>query len=130
MVPARANAWSRLYGISAKDVIGINHVMSVLFYCNFSDHCYEFSASFRRIYWNETDQSLKKRHSEFAQWAKLLRETIECYGISMKTSAEKMYYHGLGKEMLFQSTKFHICGPFSTTSRLFTLFCTFSLYCM
>ena len=119
------NRWSQWYGISEGDPITISHLMSLLFYTNFTMQSYEFSASFRRICWNETDESMKKRHSQFHFWAKLLRETVEVFGRPMARSPEKIYYHGIGKELLFQSTDFKIFGPFSTTSRLCVFLCVF-----
>eukprot|EP01084_Bolivina_argentea_P213989 363322_1 len=90
--------------------------MSILFYCNFSSQQYELSATFRRIYWNESDEALKKRHSYFANWSRLLRETVECFGTMMGKSPVKIFYHGISKEMIFQSVKFCIYGPLSTTA--------------
>ena len=118
---SNGDKWNDLYGIAVGSIITIYHLMSILFYCNFSIQQYELSATFRRIYWNETDQALKKRHSYFANWAKLLRETVECFGIPMQTSPVKIFYHGISKEMVFKSTTIFIYGPLSTTAGLFVL---------
>merc|ERR1712176_12962 len=119
------NMWNRLYGIGYKAVITTAHLMALLFYCNYSKQQYEFTATFRRIYWNETDDSLKKRHSQFHWWARLLRECVECFGTTMQFVDERVFYHGISKQMLFDSTYFHVYGPMSTTVEL-SVACTFA----
>ncbi len=114
------NTWERLYGIRSGDPITISHLMSLLFYTNYSFQSYQLSASFRKTYWNETSENLKQRHKEFANWARLLRETIECFGIEMHKSDVRTYYHGISMELTFPSTFFNIYGPLSTTSCLYT----------
>ena len=99
----------------------IPHLMALLFYTNYTTACYEFSASFRRIVWNETDQSLKRRHGHFAWQARLLRELVECFGNTMKHCPVEVFYHGINMDLTFKSTQFKICGPLSTTSGLFSL---------
>merc|ERR1712228_1098314 len=105
----------RLYGIPLYAVITIQHLMALLFYTNFSHQQCEFTATFLRIYWNETDESLKCRHSQFHFWGKLLRETVECFGTYMQYVPERIFYHGISQSMLFESTSFHVYGPMSTT---------------
>ena len=110
------------YGIQQEQDITIPHIMSLLFYTNYTKQSYEFSASFRKVWYNETDESLKKRHSNFAQWARLLRECVECFGCPMKYSSTPIYYHGISKQLLFDSTSFIINGPMSTTAGLCNIF--------
>ena len=116
------NKWHRLYGIAKYAVITIQHLMALLFYTNFSHQQYEFTATFRRIYYNETDESLKRRHSQFHFWGKLLRETVECFGTEMSRVPERVFYHGINQEMLFESTYFH--GLYFFVSFLFCIQCS------
>ena len=120
------NKWQRLYGIPAGAVISIAHLMALLFYCNFSQQQYEFTATFRRIYWNETDESLKKRHAEFHFWGKLLRETVECFGRYMQEVPGKVFHHGISSAMLFESTSFQGLSLFVSLVQLlhFVTFCS------
>lgn len=129
-----ATKWERLYGIAEYAVITIAHLMALLFYCNYSKQQYEFTATFRRIYWNETDDSLKGRHAHFHWWARLLRECVECFCTKMQFVDERVFYHGISKQMLFDSTAFYglcsfhalfcillnclVYGPMSTTVEL------------
>ena len=48
----------------------------------------------------------------------MLRECVECFGTIMAKSPVKIFYHGISKEMIFQSTQFRIFGPLSTTAGL------------
>eukprot|EP01083_Nonionella_stella_P236262 829968_1 len=70
--------WEVVYNIKRGSPITLKHILSVLFYTNHTDLSSEFSQSFRKLYETETDQSLKERHSEYRNWGKYLRETIEC----------------------------------------------------
>ncbi len=110
------NFWYKLYGIKENSFITIPHLMSLLFYTNYTKKSYNFSASFRRSSWNEPDALWKARHCCFANWARLLRETIECYGSHMKYCGADIFYHGLGKEFIFKGTTFKAFGPISTTT--------------
>ena len=114
-----SNKWSVAYGLKKGEPITISHLMCVLFYTNYTKQSFDFSSSFRRQTWNESDVSLKRRHARFACWARLLRETVECYGENMKYSKVETFYHGIGKELIFEGTQFNICGPLSTTAGLY-----------
>ena len=116
-----ANKWQRLYGIPAGAVVTIPHLMALLFYCNLTKQQYEFTATFRRIYWNETDESMKRRHSEFHFWGKLLREMVECFGTNMARLSCSVFYHGISSEMLFESTSFKGLSLFAFFVALFQL---------
>ena len=115
------NSFKKVYGIKTDDEATISHLMAILFYTNYSKACYEFSASFRKIFWNETDESLKRRHSGFAHQGRLLRELVECFGLSTARCSVGVFYHGINRDLIFRSTNFKLHGPLSTTSGLFTL---------
>jgi len=51
----------KIFGIKARSEVTVAHIMALLFYTNYTKASYEFSASFRRIFWNETDGALKLR---------------------------------------------------------------------
>ncbi len=112
----------KFYGIAVGDIIGVSHIMSVMFYCNFDEHSFIFSGSFRKNSRFETDEILKKKHSHYYWWAKNLRECIEAFGITMEDSDIPVFYHGISKSLLFSSTDIRINGPISTTSGLLYYF--------
>ena len=124
------NKWLKVYGIADGVVITVYHIMSLLFYCNFTAQSYEFSATFRKIFWNETEQSLKRRHSYLAQWGRLLRECVDCWGYMMQAADDdpELYFHGIGTQLLFKSTNFKVFGPLSTTTGMFIKKCVLYLF--
>ena len=115
----KVSHWEKPYGIKRGDLITIKHVQSLLFYTNYSKQCYLFGATYRKTNELESDESLKERHSEVAIWGRLLRETVEAFGIMMGRSNVARFYHGVSEEMYFPSTSVKLCGPTSTTGGLF-----------
>ena len=65
-----------VYGISAGSKIKLHHILAVLLYCNHTILSAAFSKSFRKLKVSETDESLKNRHSLYANWAKKLKEAV------------------------------------------------------
>ena len=63
--PLQIKYREKFYGISSDDSISVEHIMSILFYCNFTENCRKLSETFRKKIYYETDESLKKRHSQF-----------------------------------------------------------------
>eukprot|EP01084_Bolivina_argentea_P053493 98212_1 len=116
---AKPNYISTTYwGIQNNDAITVIHLVAVLIYCNYDGVQYEFSKTFRRIYPNECVASVKMRNAEFFYFTKLLYETVNIYGIICGGNENriKRFYHGINKEMLFDSLSCNISSPFSTTS--------------
>ena len=108
--------WERLYNIQIGEEATISHILALLFYTNMTKASFEFSASFRRAFWNETDTSLKGRHSAFVHQARLLRELVEAFGNRMKRCSVSIFYHGVSRDLVFEGTRFKLFGPLSTTS--------------
>ena len=113
------NIWSEAYGLEYGSPVTVQHIMALLFYCDFTKTCEEFSRTFRKIWSFESDDSLKHRHSEVAIWARLLRELIEGFGFTLsKPDTEMMnrkaFYHGIAGSLLLPRQ--NICGPLSTSS--------------
>eukprot|EP01084_Bolivina_argentea_P094221 169381_1 len=71
--------WEQVYGIKDGSLITLDHVMSLLLYTNFSELCFKFGATYRKLSNDETDHALKRRHREYAVWGRLLRETVEVF---------------------------------------------------
>lgn len=118
MKEAAATQWQHVYGIKKGHTATIPHLMALLFYMNYPRACYEFLASFRKIVWNETDYSLKQRHSSFAHQGRLLRELVECFGSTMSQCTVKLFHFGMEHHLNFTSSTFNYCAPLSTTSGL------------
>ena len=117
--------WYETYEIADGSLVGVDHIVALLFYCNFTKQSYEFSRTYRRTSQFESDRSLKRRHSSLAKWGKKLRELVECWGHTMAIPDRKdikEFYHGISSSMLFDSTNIRLCGPVSTTLGMQVLF--------
>lgn len=79
-----------------------------------------------RKFENETKEEWKKRHSEFANWAQLLREAVDHHGSQM--TGNEVLYHGINRQMFFASTIALFDGPLSTTKNENIAFGIIKLY--
>ena len=122
----------RAYGIRRGSCLTYDRIMSIMFYTDYSNLSYEFSASFRKKSLNETNKSLIKRHKNFCNWAKILNETINCWGNRLNYQGDyewidgkKVYvepqisilYHGVSF-MHFYSFITRFVSPTSMTRQL------------
>eukprot|EP01084_Bolivina_argentea_P070730 128620_1 len=93
--------------------ITIEHIMSVLFYTDYSNLSYHFSSTFRSLDKSQTFEICKKRNQEYGNWSRLLSYTVnnfKSYG-----SNTTIYYHGISKLLLFTSFASYYRSPTSTT---------------
>ena len=79
------SAWSGfkefiLFNIPSHMPITMDHIMSIILYCDMSKYSTKFSESFRKLYTHETIHSVKKRNQEFWWQSKLFIEAVEYYG--------------------------------------------------
>ena len=104
------------YEIEEDSLIDIHHMMALLFYCNFDFLTCSLKDSYVKCCKTETYKQLKQRHSIFANFAKLLVESVHVFGDEM--TKKEQYMHCIDNEILFDvfSAKFH--SPASMTSKL------------
>eukprot|EP01084_Bolivina_argentea_P118649 210471_1 len=98
----------------------IGHIISMMVYCNTNLFQLKFSETFRRNE-NESDESFKKRNSNYAQLARLLREFVECFGengIGNNEVSEQRVYRGISVKTNFSTINPCVKGPFSATTAL------------
>ena len=108
------------YGIAPGDIIKVEHIMSVMFYTNFTENSRLFSETYRKQSLYETDESLKQRHSELYYWGRYLRECVEVFGEEMAGRPDiGIFYHGISTTLLFNSSSIYLFGPLSTTRGIF-----------
>eukprot|EP01083_Nonionella_stella_P240223 839977_1 len=105
------------YGIAHNSLLSVDNVLSVLFYTDFDTLSYNFSRTFRKISPQETMQELKARNSEYWHWSKLLIETVNCWGYSMRQCKISAFYHGVSK-VYFNAFVTRFSSPTSTTTQL------------
>eukprot|EP01084_Bolivina_argentea_P305016 526869_1 len=68
------------YGINNNTPISFDNILSIIIYTDWSDLSCIFSSTFRKLKEYDTLSMVKKRNSQFANWAKKIRETVEYYG--------------------------------------------------
>ncbi len=64
--------FEQIYGIKRDSPITLSHVLSVLFYTNFTELSAAFSKTYRRRILSETEYDIKDRHREYGNWGRLL----------------------------------------------------------
>eukprot|EP01084_Bolivina_argentea_P194680 334059_1 len=128
------------FGIANGEQISINHLISIIIYCSYSHLSAKFSETFRRLKKTndtkqeeevklndisslrnincavENDNSLKQRNSNFYFLSKYINEAVNIYSKQSKDVDMMRFYHGIDKEMIFNSMKGFMYQPLSTTS--------------
>ena len=109
--------WETVYNVKKDSVISLHHIMAVLLYTDHGALSATFTRSFRKMSVLESVKSVKRRHSRFANWAKALREAVECWGTPLGDAVEYAteFYHGLSTKMLFSGFAQSFRGPTSTS---------------
>eukprot|EP01083_Nonionella_stella_P147675 466358_1 len=108
-----ACCYDMIYG----QLIRTDHLVAMMLYCNFDQLQQTFSTTFRYCDENESDISLKKRHSNYYYLAKNLRELVECFGMKWSLELESIrLYHGINGNFTFSTLDAFIKGPLSTTT--------------
>ena len=102
------------------DRISFAYIISLLLYCNFDVYQRKWSETYRKLQSDETDNSLKQRHSNFYHSSKFLRDFVEIYGIRLvSTESNNMkFYHGVDKELYFIQTMAQFNAPLSTSTEI------------
>ena len=106
------------YGIKEKDPITKKHVQCVVAYCDFSEFCTAFSATFRSEFIGETVESIKKRNKSYFNISKGLREAVECFGNNGHmglTRENGPFYCGMDCLLLLTQFGIRLNGPTSTS---------------
>ena len=94
------------------------HICAVILYCDCTDLCTDFSATFRQENVFESIESVKQRHSHFAIFGRLLVELVvdfgshdRCYHIE-----ENPFFCGLDRVLNIGSLAVTLNGPCSTSA--------------
>eukprot|EP01084_Bolivina_argentea_P214333 363885_1 len=106
------------FGYIEYQQIPTQHLCVVMIYCDLDEFQRKFSKTYRAMNDNDNLDSIKQRHSNFHHFAKTLKETVEVFGIQASDGDVQTIYHGINKEMVFESMNTHICAVMSTTSSL------------
>eukprot|EP01083_Nonionella_stella_P055892 147383_1 len=104
------------YGVKCGELIGVDNVVAILFYCNFDELQNEFSKTFRKKEEYDTEQDIIDRHCKNFYWfGRALFVAINFYGQRMQKN--QVVWHGLSSRMLFERFAAHFDSPTSTTTQ-------------
>eukprot|EP01084_Bolivina_argentea_P158021 275313_1 len=111
------------YGISKGCLLSFEHLLSLVIYCDYNELSFDFSSSFRSIYWFETLSHIKKRNGKYYYLSKFLRETVEGYGqCSAPEDITKEgiqlsgpFYCGMNQLLHMPALNIRLCAPASTS---------------
>ena len=68
------------YEIQNGSTLSLDHLMAVILYTDHSELSSHFTATFRRVDYSESVESVKRKNKEYASWSRLLRECVEYWG--------------------------------------------------
>eukprot|EP01084_Bolivina_argentea_P312342 540747_1 len=99
--------------------------MSLILYCDFSDYCSRFSASFRKTSGHEPLEEVRKRNEEFYWQSKLFREAVEIFGSAgyqdidgWRDREKGPFYTGVDRVLIIPSFVIRLCSPTSTSKQI------------
>eukprot|EP01083_Nonionella_stella_P262781 893234_1 len=118
VVKAMVSRGRDVYNIEDGMPITVEHLIAMMAYCNKDALQAQFSETFRRRE-NENNCSMIQRHKNYANFGRLLREFVECFGqngIGNRTVGEQQLFHGISSETQFGSVMTRLKGPVSATS--------------
>eukprot|EP01083_Nonionella_stella_P020560 57005_1 len=107
---------AQFYEVKFNSLIKQNHLVSMMVYCNCDVLQRKLSGTYRRQSKDESNESMKKRHSNFYFLGRFLRESVECFGLKQPSNANLHLWHGIDKHFAFSSMFAFIKGPLSTTT--------------
>eukprot|EP01083_Nonionella_stella_P011501 32643_1 len=104
------------YGIQTGEPLRLENLICVIVYCDFSDLCTEFTATFRAVKVNESLHSIKERNRAFWWMSKILRETVQYFGEN-GYKEKGPFFTGMNCVMIVPSFNIRLCSPTSTSKQ-------------
>eukprot|EP01084_Bolivina_argentea_P169070 293111_1 len=105
------------YQIKPGRRLRVSNLLSIILYTDWSNLCTEFSRTFRKIKVNESLSSVKERNSEYCNWSRLLRETVEGFG-EYSTDLQGNFFCGMSFVMIMPEVNIRLRGPTSTSTHI------------
>eukprot|EP01084_Bolivina_argentea_P114578 203947_1 len=96
--------------------IKLHHLIAIIIYCAYSELSFRFSETFRKINGSESDESLRRRHSNFYWLSRNIHEAVNVFSTSAWRGNIRTLYHGIQRNMIFDSVFCRMHQPLSTTS--------------
>eukprot|EP01084_Bolivina_argentea_P038061 70380_1 len=113
------------YGINEGSTLGVDHLISLILYTDFSELSADFSSTFRKLIPFESLSSVKVRNREYYWMSRLLREAVEVFG-QCGSSEKKVhnggligpFYSGISMTMTVPEFNIRLCSPTSTSAQI------------
>ena len=106
------------YEIPKNSMITLSHVISVILYCDYTKLSGHFSSTFRKKGVMDTLQNIKSRNREYFWMSKLLRETVEIFGETLKDGLAGPFYSGLSVVLNIPNFFIRLSSPTSTSVQI------------
>jgi len=104
-------------GIRCGDAMYLEFIICLRIYCSYSVFCKKFRASFRKLKYDDTEDTIRQRHIDSFYWfGRFLECALMFYG--KQPTKKKTIYHGLDNRFLFDSFSAVFEVPLSTTDSL------------
>ena len=92
----------------------LEFILCLRIYCSVSAFCTAFRSSFRRLKFNDSEDSIRRRNVDNFYWfGRFLETALICYGQRAKRT--QTFYHGLNCKFLFDAFSAVFEIPLSTT---------------
>eukprot|EP01084_Bolivina_argentea_P020673 38438_1 len=117
------------YDIGTDIPISRHHLLSIILRCDWTTLCTKFSLTFRKKQCFEPLSSIKQRNAEYANWSRLIRETVEYFGHRGKGDNDPHvtshyvnkvfgpFYCGMSCVMAIPELNIRLCAPTSTSKQ-------------
>eukprot|EP01084_Bolivina_argentea_P155517 271006_1 len=106
------------YGIRDGDVLTVQHIVAILLFSNDYKLQLRLNASYTKRMEDESDSSMKQRHSYYAHWARLLCETVEVFVNTQFYTRITQFYHNTNCRLYFNDIYASLYTPTSMTRSL------------
>ena len=101
-----------IYPVKLNAVISKERLIAIVLYTDFTHLSSDFTSTFRKNDPFEPKAAIKKRHRNYWWWARLLKETVRCYGYTkMGILDEEFNYKYENRYTAFQHLN-QLIGPF------------------
>ena len=109
------------YGVSVGNKISLEHIISIILYCDYTNLSSDFSASHRKSSPFELLSMTKQRNGKYWWWSYLLLQTIQNYGINNMNNRGPLkgpFYTGMSFIMSVPEFNIQLFSPTSTSVQI------------
>ena len=114
----------REHGWSDGELIGLDALISIILYCDYTKLSSHFSSTFRKNGPFEPIQAIIQRNRTYYWWSKILKETIKKYGQSHQRRRGELesiigpFYCGMSVVMNMPQFNISLLSPVSTSKHI------------